>query len=65
MTRYEVKHRQRDDKWVIYSNGTPYRTYDRKRPAKQKARDLAKPGDTLTVYDMGGGVVRDYDNPRS
>lgn len=67
MTNYAVTHRRRDDKWVIRSGGrrgTVIRKFDTKRPAARKARDLAKPGDTLTVYNMDGSVSRQYEEPR-
>lgn len=64
MTSYTVRHRESDDMWVIYSGGTPIETFSTKRPAKRRARELAGPNDTLTVYGMSGGVTRDYNDPR-
>jgi hypothetical protein len=67
MTSYAVTHRSSDDMWTVRSGGrtgTVVRKYKTREKAAKKGRDLAKPGDSLTVYNMDGSVSRNYDSPR-
>jgi len=67
MTNYAVVHRSSDDMWTVRSGGkrgSVVRKYSTRSKAARKGRDLAKPGDSLTVYNMDGSKSRQYDEPR-
>lgn len=63
MTKYRVDWRESTGEWVIYSGGTPIRTYQSKRPAHRKARQFARKGDELVVKNKDGTISRHYMEP--
>lgn len=62
---YKVVFDDTDDDWDLRnSNGTTVLEADRKKDLIPEATEMAKPGDTLTIFDKDGGVVKDFNEPR-